>query len=330
MSMQDKTQNLAIGLDVGATKIAAALVMASGQTSAARQVPTQPERGAAYVLDRIAALVNELVDLSVNTYAITPVGVGIGIPGQIDQNQGLVRQAVNLGWDEVYLVHELGQRLESSLPIWVETDANAATLGEYHFGAGRGCQDLVYLSVGSGLGAGVICHGKLVTGVTGKAAEMGHFSLDVDGPPCVCGLRGCAETLVSGPGLIRLTIDLLHRGAFPSRLSRQEELSPSCIVSAALEGDLLAREALSEMGRHLGTVMAICAAVLNPALIVVGGGLGLAAFDMLVPAAWREIERRTLPSTFNGLKITSSQLTNSAAGAASLALFDASQPVRQF
>jgi glucokinase len=328
ISTQDKTQNLAIGLDVGATKIAAALVTASGQILATRQAPTHPKAGPAHVLDRIAALIDELVVLSVNTRAIEPMGVGIGIPGQIDQGQGLVRGAVNLGWDEVYLVRELSQRLGKPPPIWVETDANAATLGEYYFGAGRGCQDLVYLSIGSGLGAGVICHGKLVTGVTGKAAEMGHFSLDVDGLPCVCGLNGCAETLVSGPGLIKLAIGLLEKGELPSRLNRQEELDPSRIVTAAIEGDLLAREALSEMGRHLGTVMAICAAVLNPALIVVGGGLGLAAFDLLVPSSWREIERRILPSTYVGLKILASQQASSAAGAASLALFDACPSVR--
>jgi glucokinase len=222
----------------------------------------------------------------------------------------------------------LGQRLGISLPIWVETDANAATLGEYYFGAGRDCQDLVYLSIGSGLGAGAICNGKLVTGVTGKAAEMGHFSLDVEGLPCACGLRGCAETLVSGPGLIRLTSGLLERGELPSSLNRQVELNPICIVSAASDGDLLARQALNEMGRHLGTVMAICTAVLNPALIVVGGGLGLAAFDMLIPAAWSEIEQRILSSTYAGLKIVASQLATSAAGAASLALFDACPSVR--
>jgi len=321
--MQSEPHPLAIGIDVGATKIAGALVTASGESRAERQIATQPGAGPTHVLDRMAAMISELSDISLETQASAPVGIGIGIPGQIDHSKGLVRQAVNLGWDEVHLVAELGERLRNLLPIWVETDTNAAALGEYYFGAGRDCQDLVYLSVGSGLGAGVICHGKLVTGVTGKAAEMGHFSLDVDGLPCVCGLRGCAETLVSGPGLLRLTMDSLERGELPSRLNRQEELTPKRIVLAAIESDPLANAALSEMGRHLGIVIAICAAVLNPALIVVGGSLGLAAFDLLIPAAWREIERRILPSTYTGLKILASQQVSSAAGAASLALFKA-------
>jgi glucokinase len=321
--MQDEPQPLAIGIDVGATKIAGALVTASGQKPAVRQIATQPEAGPPHVLDRVGSMIVELAGIATGAQNTAPVGVGIGIPGQIDYSQGIVRQAVNLGWDEVYLVEELGKRLGDVYPIWVETDANAGTLGEYYFGAGRDCQDFVYLSVGSGLGAGVICQGKLVTGVTGKAAEMGHFSLDVEGLPCACGLRGCAETIVSGHGLLRLVRDSLERGELPSRLSAPAELTPQRVISAALEGDPAAQAAVSEMGRNLGTVMAVCSAVLNPALIVVGGGLGLAAFDLLAQAAWSEIQRRILPSTYTGLKILAAQQPSAAAGAASLALFNA-------
>ncbi|MBN1148510.1 MAG: ROK family protein [Anaerolineales bacterium] len=321
--MEDRPQSLAIGIDVGATKIAGALVTPDGMALVSRQVGTQADQGVGRVLDRIAELIEELASCSSSESRSQPaqlLGVGIGIPGQIDPSDGAVRQAVNLGWDQVYLLRELKARLRVELPIWVETDANACTLGEFYFGAGRGCQDFIYTSIGSGLGAGAICNGRLVTGVTGKAAEFGHMSLDPDGLPCVCGLRGCAETIVSGPGLLRLAAEYLQRGAHPSRLSVAEELTPMTIVAAALGGDQLALAAISEIGRHLGIVLSFGVSVLNPALIVIGGGLGLAAFDLLAPAAWKEMQRRILPSLYSRLEILPSRQVSSAVGAASMPL----------
>jgi glucokinase len=314
---------MAIGLDVGATKIAAALVAASGQVLASRQEKTRADQGVQTVLDRIVRLTNELAGLSMDDPDNKPIpllGIGIGIPGQVNSRDGIVRDAVNLGWDEVNLVAEIQTRLARELPIWIETDTNASTLGEYYFGAARDCHDFVYISIGSGLGAGIMSNGMLVTGATWKAAELGHFSLDPNGTPCECGLRGCAETIVSGPGLLMLVTRSLAQGELSSRLGAVKELTTTSIVSAALEGDDLTLAALSEMGHHLGMVIALCASVLNPALIVIGGGLGIAAFDLIIPAARREIERRILPSLYSSLRISASQQVSSAIGAASLPL----------
>jgi len=322
--MKESESTLSIGIDVGATKIAAALVTAKGEIIALRQVDTNAAEGAQNVLNRIAHLENELAQFSTTDSKIIPnsiVGIGIGIPGQVNSKEGIVRDAVNLGWDEVYLVEEIQARSEFSYPIWIDTDANACTIGEFFFGAARDCRDFVFISIGSGLGAGVFSNGKLVVGATWKAAELGHLSLDGDGLACACGLRGCAETILSGTGLIKIVSESLEQGKFDSRLNVEKELNTEMIVAAALDQDELALSAFSKIGRHLGTIIAICASVTNPSMVVIGGGLGLAAFELITPPAWSEIKRHILPSLYSELKIVPSQLVSSAVGAASLPLY---------
>ncbi|MEA3440465.1 MAG: ROK family protein [Chloroflexota bacterium] len=314
-------QPMAIGIDVGATKIAAALVSVDGNVLVAREKKTRVDEGAQVVIDQIAWLVNEIagsLTTDLDRIPISLLGVGIGIPGQVNSKDGIVRDAVNLGWDEVYLVEALQSHLVEKFPVLIETDTNASTLGEFTFGAARGCQDFVYISIGSGLGAGLIINGRLVLGSTWKAAELGHISLDPDGLQCACGLHGCAETIISGPGLLNLVTQYLSQGKYPTRLSTESELTTSAVVSAALDGDDLALAVFSEMGRCLGIIISFCAALINPTLIVIGGGLGLAAFDLIVPTVWQEIRRRTLFSVYSELKIVPSQQVSSAIGAASL------------
>lgn len=314
-------QSMAIGIDVGATKIAAALVSTDGNVLVTRQEKTRVDEGAQAVIDQIAWLVNDIagsLTTDLDRIPIYLLGVGIGIPGQVNSKDGIVRDAVNLGWGEVCLVKELQSRLAEKIPVLIETDTNAGTLGEFTFGAARGCQDFVYISIGSGLGAGLIINGRLVLGSTWKAAELGHISLDPDGLPCACGLRGCAETIVSGPGMLNLVTQYLSQGKYPTGLSIESALTTTAVVSAALDGDDLALAVFFEMGRCLGIIISFCAALINPSLIVIGGGLGLAAFDLIVPAVWQEVRRRTLFSVYSELKIVPSQQVSSAIGAASL------------
>lgn len=315
--MQDQSSSLAIGVDLGATKIAAALVSPDGTVLSTRQAPTKAESGEQVVLNRIARQVNALIEAAPDKL----LGIGIGTPGQVDSKEGIVRNAVNLGWEKVRLVEEIRARLSQDLPIWIQKDANASALGEYYFGAARGCPDFVYLSVGSGLGGGILSNGYLITGANWNAAELGHLSLDPDGYLCTCGLHGCAETIVSGPGLAALVRDYLSQSRFPTRLEPGNDLNPETILEAAQSGDELAQKAILEVGRNLGMVMAACASALNPALFVLAGGLGLAAFDLIVPPARMELERRVLPASCQDLRIIPSSLTSSAVGAASLAWY---------
>jgi glucokinase len=304
----------AIGVDLGATKIATALVSPSGDVIASRQILTAADEGPEAVLNRLAAEIDALTRQSPDPVA----GIGIGSPGRVDPVKGVIRDAVNMGWDEVHLVEGVRGRLKQELPIWLQKDANATALGEYYFGAGRGCRDFVFISIGSGLGGGIIADGHVFSGAFGQASELGHLSLDPQGRYCVCGLRGCAETVASGPGLVAVARDRLLQAGGTTNLTLVDGLTPAGILNAAREGNDWARGALDEVGATLGAVLGVCMAVLNPARFVIGGGLGLAAFDFLVPPARRELARRVPNSIYYDLQIIPSRLASSAIGAACL------------
>ncbi|MFM8322571.1 MAG: ROK family protein [Chloroflexota bacterium] len=328
----------AIGVDIGATKIAAALVGRDGQVLSSRQALTQVEQGTPAMLERIAGEINALLRESAGLAQPLPLkGIGIGTPGKVIAAQGLVLNAINMGWERLNLVDEVRARLAVDLPVWIEKDANASALGEYYYGAARGCEHFVYLGVGSGLGCGLLVDGRLVTGFNGKAGEAGHISLDPQGLLCACGQRGCAETLASGPGLVNAARRILEQrrsaasrtvtGGLrpaplkPGRLKTGPLLTAAGILAAAQEGDGVALAALEAVGRALGVVAAACVALLNPQRIVIGGGLGVAAFKYLEPALWAELEQRTLAICREGLELAPSQLASPAVGAACLAWY---------
>jgi|GEM_PF-224592 len=320
--LEDRSTSLAIGVDVGATKIASALVAADGRVLAQRQEPTDAQEGASRVLDRIASQIEALICAASSPRGQSQpttdlLGAGIGTPGQVNPQSGVVRNAVNLGWERVDLVAEIRKRMSSALPVWIQKDANASALGEYYFGAARNCDDFVYLGIGSGLGAGVLSGGRLVTGSNWNAAELGHLSLDPHGLLCNCGARGCAETVISGPGLLAVVQRRLLDGECATGLTA-EDVDPHQVVAAAHAGDALALASLAELGRSLGRIMAACTAVLNPALFVLGGGLGLAAYEWLAPAALEELQRRVLVTSYRSVRIAASKLKSSAVGAAGL------------
>jgi glucokinase len=303
-----------IGVDLGATKIAAALVSPQGQIVASSQAPTLPAEGEEAVLGRIATQVNALTAQSPEAVA----GVGIGSPGRVNPDAGIVYNAVNLGWEAVKLAEGVRSRLANDMPVRIEKDTNAGALGEYYLGAAKDCRDFVYVTVGSGLGGGVFANGGLISGANYNASELGHLSLDPNGRECVCGLRGCAETVVSGNGLLAVTREKLAEGKISTQLTDSDSVTTAAIIAAARAGDELALAALAEVARWLGMVMAACAAVTNPALIVLGGGLGLAASEFLIPGACAELRRRVLPASHQPMQVALSQLTSSAVGAATL------------
>lgn len=309
---------LAIGVDVGATKIAAALVTRQGEVLAEERLDTDAKAGADAVVARIADAIETLC----MSAPAAVRGVGIGTPGYVDPASGVVRNAVNLGWQEVALARQVQDRLAAPLPVWVDNDANVQALGEYSFGAGRGLDPLVCVTIGSGLGSGVVVNGRLISGATHSAAEMGHLSLDPDGRLCVCGLRGCVETVVSGPGLVKTARELLQQPHFYTLMTHPDTLTPQEVVAAARREDSVALEAMAFTARWLGAAFASIAAVLNPAAIVVGGGLGHSAYEWLIPGAQAELARRVIRQCYQDLQIMPSQVMSSAVGAASLAWQD--------
>jgi len=304
----------AIGVDLGATKIAIALVTSQGEVLASRTVPTEADRGPEAVLAHIAREIDRLAEKAEGNL----LGVGIGVPGLIRPAEGLLVYSVNLDWSSVDIIEGVGSGLEAGFPIRIQIDTNACILGEYFFGAARGCKDFLYTSIGSGLGGALMCNGKLVAGANNTAGFIGLYSLDPDGRPDASGLRGNTEAVVSGRGLVTLARELIAQGKCETQLKDHENLSPEEILKAAEGGDTLAGEAFAVMGRYLGQVWTPAVALVNPEKIVVAGGLGLAAYDLIVPEARREMEARLTPVSYAGLEITASRLESSAVGAACL------------
>jgi len=313
--MSSVVENFAIGIDIGATKIASVILSETGESVDTSQMLTLPDEGMKAVFDKVA---EQILDLERQKPGAV-VGVGIGSPGRVDSSRGIVYDAVNLGWKEVNLIEEISSRLSrlaNAVPIWIQKDTNLNALGEYYFGACQDCKDFIYIGVGSGLGAGIISNGQLITGSDWYAADVGHLSIDPDGSLCVCGGRGCAELVASGPGLVRVTKQMLADASAKSILSDQVELTPADVLAAAGEGDTVALNALTEVGRVLGIVMSACTVILNPARFVIGGGLGSAGFDFILPTIREEISRRTIPNHRSQMDITQSRVESPAVGAA--------------
>jgi glucokinase len=307
-------ETLAIGVDIGATKIASVLLSEKGELVDSTQILTLADEGTQAVVDKIAEQIRYLMQQSPGSI----LGVGIGSPGKVDSNHGVVYNAVNLGWTELNLREEITSRINEQLPVWIQKDANLNALGEYYFGACQSCADFVYLGIGSGLGAGLMSNGHLITGGDWYAADVGHLSVDPDGELCVCGGRGCAETIASGPGLVQEAQRLLKSSSVGSILLGRRELTPSAVLAAASEGDTLALKALAAVGRVVGMIMSACTAILNPSRFVIGGGLGMAGYDFIIPTARDELMRRTIPESRTLLDIVPSHVQSPAIGAACL------------
>jgi glucokinase len=312
--MSSSQEQFAIGIDIGATKIASVLLSETGELASSSQVLTLAEEGTQAVFDKVAGQILDLAQQSPGAVA----GVGIGSPGKVDSDHGKVYNAVNLGWTEVNLTEEIASRIDRNLPVWIQKDANLNALGEYYFGACQGFHNFVYFGIGSGLGAGIISNSHLITGGDWYAADVGHLSINPNGPLCVCGGHGCAETIASGPGLVRLIQQKLANSPARSMLSSTFELTPADVLAAAREGDALALQALAEVGSVVGIIMSACTAILNPSRYVVGGGLGLAGFDFIVPSAREELMQRTIPESRGLLDIVPSRVESPAIGSACL------------
>jgi glucokinase len=301
----------AIGVDIGGTKIAFALVNDEGEVLAEHRLPTLPGEGAEAVFDRVAEGIEYLRHQTSEQVA----GVGVGTPGHLNPFTGVVHTATNLGWREVHLLEGVRKRID--LPVWVQKDTNAGAMGEMYFGAARGSQDFVYLAVGTGLGGGAILDGELLLGARYTAMEIGHMPFNPTGRLCRCGMRGCPEMYVSGNGLLAGVKE--HLPEYPnSPLMSIPEPTTIQILDAAQAGDALALAVLNEAVEWLVGVMVCCMDILNPALFVIGGGLGHAGSEWFVHRAQHVFYQRVTPDIHQHIQVVASQVANSAVGPACL------------
>jgi glucokinase len=257
------------GIDLGGTKILS-LCLDSRLTRLGYDLrETEAERGPAAVIERMVASLQATLD------GRRLDGVGVSVPGPADPDRGIVTTPPNLpGWHDVPIAQELSQR--TGLPVWIENDANAAALAEHRLGAGHGAKHLVLLTLGTGIGGGLVLDGRLYHGASGGAGEIGHMQLVEDGPLCGCGRRGCLEALASGRALGARAQDIVTRepDGILARLVREGgEADARALEKAADAGDASAAAAIDQAGRYLGAGLTNIVDVFNPELVVVGGGL---------------------------------------------------------
>jgi glucokinase-like ROK family protein len=258
---------------------------------------TGRDMGQPAILDRLLALLSEAA-LSGSVPDAPLLGIAVGVPGLVDQETGSVLFAPNMGWVGVPLRSLLQERFAA--PIYVDNEANLAALGEYYFGVAQGYENVLFLSIGVGLGGGIVQDGKLYRGSSGFCGEFGHMTMDPDGLPCGCGNRGCWETQVSSAAVLRYMRQAMLReqarrkgDESPHSVRNPELLSLPMVLDAARAGDAAALQALSEVGRYLGIGVASLVNALNPDLVVLGGRLSTAG-EFLLPAVEAELRGRAL------------------------------------
>lgn len=274
-----------VGVDMGATKIALGLIGPDDQIVAHRRAPTGGQEGPQAVVERIARGVAELESELPGQERIT--ALGICSPGPVDHESGMVIDPPNLqGLHNTPLRRMLTERL--NIPVSLEHDAKAAALGEFYYGAGRGERSMVYIVVGTGLGAAIIIDGQLYRGMHNAAGELGHTNLDRHGEPCSCGSRGCVETFAAGPWLARRYQRALEReGKEDQAVDDLGPITGELVASLAEEGDPLAMQIMKGAGEALGLAIASMAMILNIDLYVIGGSVAKCGDLLLQPA--REI-----------------------------------------
>lgn len=309
---------LTIGIDVGGTKIAGGVIDEAGTV-----LITGRRDSPATNTDAIEAAIEDLVGELRKTHPVEAVGVGAA--GFIDVERATVMFAPNLAWRDEHLKHDLESRL--NLPVVIENDANAAAWGEFTFGAGADVDDFVLVTVGTGVGGGIVLNGELHRGAFGVAAEIGHIRVVPGGRICGCGNRGCWEQYASGNALVREVRELVEQGSLiaQSLLDRAggdpSAINGPLITEAARDGDAFAIEQLESLGRWLGEGIATLTAVLDPAVVVIGGGVSAAGGLLLEPARSSFRANLTGRSYRPELEIRAAQLGNTAGmiGAADLA-----------
>ena len=306
------TKRYAIGIDLGGTNLRVALVSEEGEIVRKLKMPSSEQ-----VFDSVLKAIDEIKQAEV-------VGIGLGSAGIIDRRRGRVFASPNLQSIEgIDLVRDIRNRF--GIPVVIENDANVAALGEKTAGAGRGFDNFVLLTLGTGIGGGIIHKGQLLN----VSAEIGHMSINADAEKCPCGNNGCLENYASARAMISKAVSMIEKGT--ESLLKEcckgsiYKITPEDIYKAALDGDTLAREILRDAGRFLGVGLANIINIMSPEAIILAGGL-IGAWNIYVQEAIKEASRRAYRELFDGVKIIPSSLGDDAGivGAARLVFMETS------
>ncbi|MGK9368347.1 ROK family protein [Melioribacter sp. Ez-97] len=301
---------LVMGIDVGGTNTAFGFVDRKGKLIYDASLPTKAELDARQLFERIFNAANKSFKKFEKKYEL--VGIGIGAPNA-NYYKGTVEKPPNLNWGKVNVVKLIKEF--SDLPVVITNDANAAALGEMIFGAAKGMKNFIVITLGTGLGSGIVVDGNLVYGSDGFAGELGHTTYDPNGRLCGCGRLGCLETYASATGIKRTALELMAKYPYPSSLRKLncEKLSAKDIYNAAVKGDKIALEAFDFTAKALGFKLADTVVHLSPEAIILYGGLALAG-DLIIKPTKKYMERQMLNIFKNKVKIIPSALPGKGAG----------------
>jgi ROK family protein (putative glucokinase) len=261
------------GVDIGGTTVKIGLFSVEGELLEKWEITTRTDDGGAYILSDIAASIKaKMTEKSIDESDIS--GIGMGVPGPVKED-GTVIKCVNLGWGIFNAAEEMSKL--TGLPVKVGNDANMAALGEMWQGGGKGYKNVVCVTLGTGVGGGIIINGKILAGTNGAGGEIGHITIDPDETDiCNCGKKGCLEQYASATGIVRMANKLLNETDEPSRLREVQYISAKEIYNAAKSGDKFANDLVEEIGRRLGFALASIACVVDPEIFVIGGGVSRA------------------------------------------------------
>ena len=301
-----------IGIDVGGTNVKIALVDDSGKIIYSNSVPTRAEMGYEYTVNNIKQAIYDLLK-ETKLEAKEIEGIGFGFPGQVDYKSGVVRLAPNIpGWVDVPIAKMIED--EFHIPTRVDNDVRCAALGELKYGAGKGCENLICITVGTGIGSGLIVNGKLVRGASNAAGEIGHIKLQIhDGPICGCGDTGCMEAFASGPAIVAMAEEYILGGKSTKyrEMANGGDITPFIVAEAAKAGDPVARRIFSRIGENIGIGMASVVNLLNPEKIIIGGGVADAG-DILLDPLKDTLKKRAMKIAGETVEVVPAQLGNTA------------------
>ncbi len=316
-----------IGVDLGGTNIVAGALSIDGTRHLAMQsIPTNSTVGDEGVASRIVGIVGKVIDDTMREAGAQRrdfVGIGVGAPGPLDRERGIVLVAPNLGWKDFPLRDRIQEQL--GLPTTLDNDANCATFGEWWQGAARGGSDVVGLTIGTGIGGGLILNGALYHGATDMAGEVGHTTIDLNGRHCKCGNYGCLEAYASGPAIATRAREVLVReegeSAIPAMVNgRLEAITAQTVYDAAKAGDAVANEIVRDTARYLGVGIANLLNIFNPDTVVIAGGVTAAGDALFVPMR-AEVRRRAFSPAVEAVRIVAGELPGTAGVIGAVASF---------
>jgi glucokinase len=304
-----------LGIDIGGTNLVVGSVAEDGSSLVALgSEPTDAEAGQSDVLDRLITLAQRTIDQTRREVrGAEIIGIGVGAPGPLDTKSGIVLLTPNLGWVNLPLRQIIHDRL--ALPAALDNDANCAVLGEWWMGAARGTRTAIGITIGTGIGGGLIIDGKLFHGASDCAGEIGHTTIDTEGRRCKCGNYGCLEAYASGPNIALRACEEIKAGAV-SRLSQYvngdlRQITAQTVYQAAHDGDDLALEVVNDTAKFLGAGIANLVNIFNPEVVVVCGGVTLAGDHLFVPLR-REVARRAFKPAVSVCRIVPCELSGTA------------------